>query len=64
MDSGVQEKVERYFSSDQVRPVRVFDYTQCGEVGGNNFWHGVVEDRLSRQYLAGLIAASGVRFGM
>jgi purine nucleoside permease len=59
MDSGVQEKVERYFSSDQVRPVRVFDYTQCGEVGGDNFWHGVVEDRLSRQYLAGLIAASG-----
>jgi purine nucleoside permease len=56
MDSGVQEKVERYFPSDQVRP---FDYTQCGEVGGNNFWHGVVEDRLSRQYLAGLIAASG-----
>jgi purine nucleoside permease len=59
MDSGVQAKVERYFAADQVRPVRVFDYTQCGEVGGNNFWHGVVEDRLSRQYLAGLIAASG-----
>jgi hypothetical protein len=59
MDIGVQEKVERYFAADQVRPVRVFDYTQCGEVGGNNFWHGVVEDRLSRQYLAGLIAASG-----
>lgn len=59
MDSGVEEKVERYFAADQVRPVRVFDYTQCGEVGGNNFWHGVVEDRLSRQYLAGLIEASG-----
>lgn len=59
MDAGVQEKVERYFSAEQVRPVRVFDYTQCGEVGGNDFWHGVVEDRLSRQYLAGLIAASG-----
>lgn len=59
MDSGVQAKVERYFGAAQVRPVRVFDYTQCGEVGGDNFWHGVVEDRLSRQYLAGLIAASG-----
>lgn len=59
MDSSVQEKVERYFPSTALRPVRVFDYTQCGEVGGDNFWHGVVEDRLSRQYLAGLIAASG-----
>lgn len=55
----VQTKVERYFAADQVRPVRIFDSTQCGEVAGNNFWHGVVEDRLARQYLASLIAVSG-----
>ena len=59
MDSGVQEKVARYFPADQIRPVRFFDYTQCGELAGNDFWHGVVEDRLSRQYLASLITASG-----
>jgi hypothetical protein len=59
MDSGVVEKVERFFSADQVRPVRVFDGTQCGELAGNDFWHGVVEDRLSRQLLASLITTSG-----
>lgn len=59
MDADVQAKVERFFRADQVRPVRVFDYTMCGEVAGNDFWHGVVEDRLSRQYLASQIAASG-----
>ena len=59
MDSGVQDKVKRYFAPEQLRPVRFFDSTQCGEVAGNAFWHGVVEDRLSRQYLASLITASG-----
>ena len=59
IDSDVLVKVERYFSADQVRSVRVFDSSQCGEVSTNNFWYGVVEDRLSRQYLASLIAVSG-----
>lgn len=59
MDNGVQNKVKRYFAAEQIRPVRYFDSTQCGEVAGNAFWHGVVEDRLSRQYLASLITASG-----
>ena len=59
MDEGVQAKVERFFTSDQVRPVQVFDYTQCGEVAGNNFWHGAVESKLARQYLASLITAAG-----
>jgi purine nucleoside permease len=57
-ESDVRVKVKRFFSDSQMRKVQVFDYTQCGEVAGNNFWHGVVEDRLSRQYLAGLINAS------
>jgi hypothetical protein len=57
--SDVQTKVARYFSASELRPVRVFDYTQCGELAGNDFFHGVVEDRLSRQYLASLISASG-----
>ena len=59
LDAVGQGVVARFFPEGAVRPVRVFDYTQCGEVAGNNFWHGVVEDRLSRQYLAGLINASG-----
>ncbi len=59
IDPGVRIKVGRYFSGDQVRPVRVFDSRQCGEVSSNDFWYGVVEDRLSRQYLASLIAVSG-----
>jgi purine nucleoside permease len=59
IDNDVLPKIQRYFRPDQIRATRVFDSSQCGEVAGNNFWHGVVEDRLSRQYLAGLIAASG-----
>jgi len=59
MDRGVQDKVKRFFAAEQLRPVRFFDSTQCGEVAGNVFWHGVVEDRLSRQYLASLVTASG-----
>ena len=59
IDPEVLPKVERYFSADQIRPTRIFDSTQCGEVASNDFWHGVVEDRLARQYLASLIAASG-----
>jgi purine nucleoside permease len=59
MDEGVRAKVEHFFTADQVRAVRVFDYTQCGEVAGNNFWHGAVESKLARQYLAGLITAAG-----
>jgi purine nucleoside permease len=59
MGDGVRAKVEHFFPADQVRPVRVFDYTQCGEVAGNNFWHGAVESKLARQYLAGLISAAG-----
>lgn len=59
MDAGVQAKVERFFSPGEARPVRVFDYTQCGEVSGDNFFHGVVEDRLNRQYLASQITSSG-----
>jgi len=59
MDAGVQAKVEHFFAPDQVRPVRVFDYTQCAEVAGNNFWHGAVESKLARQYLASLITAAG-----
>ena len=31
-----------------------------GEVSSNNFFHGAVEDRLSRQYLAGLINSAKV----
>ena len=59
MDDGVKAKVEHFFAPDQVRPVRVFDHTQCGEVAGNNFWHGAVESKLARHYLAGLITAAG-----
>jgi purine nucleoside permease len=59
LDPAVLPKVERFFSAEQIRPTRVFDFTQCGEVSSNDFWHGVVEDRLARQYLASLIAASG-----
>jgi hypothetical protein len=59
MGADVQAKVEHFFTADQVRPVRVFDYTQCGEVAGNNFWHGAVESKLARKYLAGLITAAG-----
>ncbi len=59
LDPEVLPKVERYFGAEQIRPTRVFDFTQCAEVASNDFWHGVVEDRLARQYLASLIAASG-----
>ena len=59
MDDGVRAKVEHFFAPDQVRPVRVFDYTQCAEVAGNNFWHGAVESKLARQYLASLISTAG-----
>jgi purine nucleoside permease len=58
-DADTQSVVKRFFPDSPIRLVRVFDYTQCGEVAGDNFWHGVVEDRLSRQYLADLINASG-----
>ena len=60
-DAGVQAKVERGFAPDQMRPVHVFDYTQCAEVAGNNFWHGAVESKLRlRQYLASLISTAGL----
>jgi hypothetical protein len=59
LDPDVLPKVERYFSTEQIRSTRVFDSTQCAEVASNDFWHGVVEDRLARQYLASLIAVSG-----
>jgi purine nucleoside permease len=59
LDDGVRAKVEHFFTPDQVRPVQVFDYTQCGEVAGNNFWHGAVESKLARQYLSSLITAAG-----
>ena len=59
IDTDVRSKVARYFSADQVRPVRVYNSSQCGELSSNNFWSGVIEDRLSRQYLASLIATSG-----
>lgn len=60
MDAGVQAKVEHFFAPDQMRPVHVFDYTQCAEVAGNNFWHGAVESKLARQYLASLISTAGL----
>jgi hypothetical protein len=59
LDADTQHVVSRFFPVSAVRPVRVFDYTQCAEVASSTFWHGVVEDRLSRQYLADLINASG-----
>ena len=59
IDPDVKTKMEPYFSADQFRPPRVFDSSQCGEVSTNSFWYGVVEDRLSRQYLSSLIVASG-----
>jgi purine nucleoside permease len=57
--ADTQKVVQNFFPGGSIRPVRVFDYTQCAEVASNTFWHGVVEDRLSRQYLADLINASG-----
>ncbi len=55
------DNVKRYFSDAQIRETMAFDYTVCGgEVSGNNFFHGAVEDRLSRQYLAGLINSAKV----
>ncbi len=59
LSSELQANARRYFGADQLRKVRVFDSSQCGEVAGNNFWLGVVEDRLARQYLANLVAVSG-----
>jgi hypothetical protein len=59
LDADTQRVVGRFFPVSAVRPVRVFDYTQCAEVASNTFFHGVVEDRLSRQSLAELINASG-----
>ncbi len=59
LDADSQGVVSRFFPASAIRPVRVFDYTQCAEVAGDNFFHGVIEDRLSRQYLADLINTSG-----
>jgi purine nucleoside permease len=53
------KKIERFFPADQIRPVKFYDYTICAEVSGNDFWHGATEDRLARNYLAGLINGSG-----
>ena len=39
--------------------MKVFDYTVGAEVSSNTFYHSVPEDRLARQYVAGLINASG-----
>ncbi len=50
---------KRFFPEDKLRKEKFFDYSQCGEISSDNFWHGVVEDRLSRQYLADLINAAG-----
>lgn len=57
--ADVRNKIERYFSPEQVRPIRFYDSSQCGEMSSDNFWAGVIEDRLARQYLASLIATSG-----
>ncbi|MBK9180730.1 MAG: hypothetical protein IPM45_14415 [Acidimicrobiales bacterium] len=59
LDGDVREEVERFFAPDAIRPVRVFDYTTCAEVSGDDFFHGAVEDAQAREYLAGLIDASG-----
>ena len=59
IDTAVRAKIERYFSPEQVRPVRFYDSSKCGELSSDNFWAGVIEDRLARQYLASLIATSG-----
>lgn len=56
---GVIRKIERFFERSRVRPVKVYDYTECAEVASNTFWHGATEDRLARHYLAGLINSAG-----
>ena len=56
--AAVVSSDEVFFTGGQLRGVRAFDYTQCGEVSSNSFWYGAVEDGLARQYLASLITAS------
>ncbi len=58
LEQDIVEKIERLLSCRPARDVAVFDYTQCGEVGGNDFWHGVTEDWLARRYLASLISTA------
>lgn len=49
---GPKENIAKYHGEDAIRKAKAWDWNQCAEATGDNFWHSVAEDRRARELIA------------